>query len=174
MNLAPLVQLASYGPGWALMAVAVAAFASVGGGIILLLKWILGKQYDSFRDDHRAMMTFISVATESMRDIKNACDHCHIDVVSTVKTEMGNASDRIRADMRTEHERTRETTRDVITAIGREEDRTISAVKEVLAAVQRDNDLSRPHNTPPPVLGPGSQVRDSAAPLPPPSRRSAR
>jgi hypothetical protein len=87
---------------------------------------------------------------------------------------MGNASDRIRADMRTEHERTRETTRDVVTAIGREEDRTISAVKEVLAAVQRDNDLSRPHNTPPPVLGPGSQVRDSAAPLPPPSRRSAR
>ena len=174
MNPAPLVQLASYGPGWALMAAAVAAFASVGTAIVLLLKWILGKQYDSFRDDHRAMMTFISVATESMRDIKNACDHCHIDVVSTIKTEMGNASDRIRADMRTEHERTRETTRDVITAIGREEDRTISAVKEVLAAVQRDNDLSRPHNTPPPVLGPGSQVRDSAAPLPPPSRRSAR
>lgn len=162
----PLVQLASYGPGWALLAVAVGAFASVGAAIVLLLKWILGKQYDAFRDDHKAMMAFISVATESMREIKNACDRCHADVISTVKLEMGGAVDKLLSNVRAEHEKTREGMHNVVDAIGREEDRTVGAIKEVLAAVQREGDLSREHHTPPPVLGTGSQVRESAAPIP--------
>ena len=172
----PLVQLASYGPGWAMLAVFAGVLLALGLGICGLLKWILEKQYATFREDHRDTRTFTATAIEALRDIRNACDHCHADVVATVKQELGQAADKIIDSVWASNERmvalSRESSKDIVSEIGREEDRTIETIRNGLAAIQRDNDLSQRIQTPPPVLGVGSQVRDSAAPSP--SRRSAR
>jgi hypothetical protein len=109
-----------------------------------------------------------------MKDILHACARCHADVVLKVKVETGAAVDKIITTARNVNDRMlvllRDNNKDIIASIGR-----IKANNEdLLRAVQRDNDLSRPYGvTPTPVLGVGSQVRDSAIPLPP-SGRSVR
>lgn len=162
----PLIQLASYGPGWAMLAVFAGVLLALGVGICGLLKWILEKQYSTFRDDHRDTRAFTTKAIEALQDIRSACDRCHSDTVATVKLEMGHNADQIIDAVWSANERVMassdKSARDIVTAIGREEDRTIKAIEDVLRSVQRDNDLSRPHPvTPPPILGVGSQVRDT-------------
>jgi hypothetical protein len=159
----PLVQLASYGPGWAMLAVFAGVLLVLGLGICGLLKWILEKQYTTFREDHRDTRAFTTAAIESLRDIKSACERCHLATVSTIKLEVGHVADQIINEVWNANEtviaRTEKASQSVVTALGREEDRTMDGLRNILQAVQRDNDLSRPHAVP--ILGVGSQVRDA-------------
>jgi hypothetical protein len=171
----PLVQLASYGPGWAMLAVFAGVLILLSGGIVGMLRWILGKQYETFYQDHKDTREFTKNAIEALRDIREACNHCHVDVVNTVKLEVGAGTDKVIDAVWSSNERmvatTREGTKEIVTALGREEDRTVDAIRSGLQAIQRDNDLSQRVQTPPPVPSTGSQVRESAAPLPTVSRR---
>jgi hypothetical protein len=127
--------------------------------IVWLLKVVLDKQYKSFRDDHRDTRVFTASAIEALRDMRNACERCHSDVVGTIKRTVGDATDTILEQIQAEHDRTRASSNDIVAALGREEDRTIKAIKEALADYQH----SRSNTPPPPVLGVGSQVKDSVA-----------
>ncbi|HJX54582.1 MAG TPA: hypothetical protein VJ801_17580 [Polyangia bacterium] len=128
-------------------------------GIVWLLKLVLDRQYKSFRDDHRDTRVFTTAAIEALRDMRNACERCHSDIVVTVKRTMGDAADKILNSIQKEHAVTRAASGDIVAALGREEDRTIKAIKEALADYQH----SRSNTPPPPVLGVGSQVKDSVA-----------
>ena len=159
----PLVQLASYGPGWAMLAVFAGVLMALGLGICGLLKWILEKQYAVFREDHRDARTFTAAAIEALRDIKSACERCHLSTISTVKIEMGNVADRVISAVWSADEQVmasaRENNANLVNAIGREATRTISEINMALLR-QENGELSRPHALPPPAVG--SQVRDSA------------
>jgi hypothetical protein len=137
-------------------------YVVVGIGMCWLLKRVLEKQYATFREDHRDTRVFTAAAIEALRDIKNSCDRCHLATIATVKVEMGSVADKIVTSMRTEHELTRSGTREIVEAIGREEDRTIEALTGVRQVVDLSYDLLKQHKAPP-VGGTGSAVRDSVA-----------
>ena len=142
--------------GWAMLAgYVVAGLATCG-----LLWRILEKQYATFREDHRDTRVFTAAAIEALRDIKNSCDRCHLATVATVKAEMGSMADKIVSSMRTEHQLTRSGTREIVEAIGREEDRTVEALVGVRQVVDLSYELLKQHK-PLPVGGTGSQVKGS-------------
>jgi len=144
---------------WAMLA----CYVVSGLGTCGLLWWILEKQYATFREDHRDTRVFTAAAIEALRDIKNSCDRCHLATIATVKAEMGSVADKIVTSMRVEHELTRSGTRDIVAAIGREEDRTVEALTGVRQVVDLSYDLLKQRDASPPVGGTGSAVRDSAA-----------
>ena len=160
----PFVQLASYGPIWALVAVFIACGVLLGGGIILILKWVLEKQYASFRDDRADLQTFVNKAIEKLGQIHTECRDCHADNITRIREVAGQSDDKVITSIWNSNERVvalmDKHNATTVAAVGREADRTISAVRQAL--LERENaDLSREHPTPPPVLGTGSQVRES-------------
>lgn len=161
----PLVQLASYGPLWALVAVFLAVGALLGGAIIAILKWVLEKQYSSFRDDRADLQAFVSKAIEKLGAIHAECRECHSDNIAWLKEVAGQSDDKVITAIWNSNERVvsiiERHNAALTVAVGREADRTISGFREALLT-QRNADLSQSHViTPPPILPPGSQVRES-------------
>ena len=125
--------------------------------IIVAAGWVLGRHYHILRDYLKDTRTFTSAAIESLRDIKHACDRCLETNVATVKTEVASAMEQILAGMVIEHGATRE----LIAAIGREEDRTVEAIKGVREAIEHNSELISQVLKPSPVGEVGSQVKES-------------
>lgn len=161
----PFVQLASYGPMWAVLSVFLAIGAIMGGGIILVLKWVLEKQYASFRDDRADLQTFVNKAIDKLGQIHTECRDCHADNIARMREVASQSDDKVITSIWNSNERVvalmDKHNALTVAAIGKETDRGISAMRQTLLE-QANADLSREHNvTPPPVLGTGSQLRES-------------
>jgi len=161
----PFVQLASYGPLWAVLSVFMAIAVLAGVAIVMILKWVLEKQYASFRDDRTDLQAFVNKALEKLSAIHSECRDCHADNIARMKEITGQSDDKVINAVWNSNERVVSVldkhNASNLVAVGREADRTIAAMREAFLQ-QANADLSREHlTTPPPVLPAGSQVRES-------------
>ena len=127
-----------------------------------VLKRILEAWHRRFAEDGNATRVAMLTAVEMMRDVRTSCDGCRIEVLATIRGAMGEQVERVLIDNRIEHDYTRAAMHEIVEAEGREEDRTVKELQEVNRTL-----LSLfPQGATPPVLGVGSQVRDSSGAKP--------
>ena len=153
-----IIQVAS-GPGWAMVIVLLVGLAAIVGIFGALLKGMLEKFHLRASEDGQITRASMLAATDTMRDIRESCTTCQQSVLVVIKTVMGEQVERAIVDNRKEHVATRACIHEVVEAEGREEDRTVKELQEI----NRTLSSLVPQGDSPPVLGVGSQVRESVA-----------
>ena len=157
----PIVQVAS-GPGWAMVIVLLVGLAAIVSSFCVLQKWLLEKFHLRISEEGQITRVSMAAATQTMRDIRDSCTACQQNILTVVKVVMGELVDRVLMDNRIEHDDTRACLYEIHMGLGREETRTVEKLDQI------NNTLIAlfPQGNPPPVLGVGSQVRDSGVATP--------
>jgi hypothetical protein len=138
-----------HGPDWVALLI-----------VVLLLKRILEKWYVHLREDRDDMRRFTDRAVEAMERIASGCQSCHEDLRKTVSRSTGDSEDKIVRTFREMFEPLTAVLKEILAALGREEDKTLVALEGVRNAVLFNTTLLQ-GASPPPVGGTGSQVRDN-------------
>ena len=159
----PIVVSTSTGPGWAMVIAILTGLVLISMGNAKLLNGILKAWHTRSSEEGSITREAMRAAVEMMRGVRDSCADCRLDVISTVKKVMGAEVDKVIEDNRIEHKSTRACLQDIVAAEGREEDRTIKELQHINRTLVA---LSLPPQVSPPVLEPGSQVKDSAAGAP--------
>jgi len=153
-----IIQVAS-GPGWAMVIVLLVGLAAIVGIFGALLKGMLEKFHLRASEDGQITRASMLAATDTMRDIRESCTTCQQSVLVVIKTVMGEQVERVLMDIRVEHDDTRACLYELHKDGGRETDRLIEKLDQINNTMLT---LSTQGDSPP-VLGVGSQVRESVA-----------
>lgn len=144
---------------WAMVIVILLGLVMSNLGSAQLHKKILEAWHTRFSEDGKATRAAMLTAVEMMRDVRNSCDGCRIEVLATINNAMGAQVERVLMDNRIEHEDTRACMYELHKDVGREEDRTVAELKTINQTLL----ALFPQGDKPSVGGTGSAVRDSVA-----------
>ena len=153
-----IIQVAS-GPGWAMVIVLLVGLAAIVGSFYALLRWLLESFHLRIAEDGQVTRSSMSAATQTMRDIRESCTACQQNVLVVIRNVMGEQVERVLMDIRVEHDDTRACLYELHKDGGRETDRLIEKLDQINNTMLT---LSTQGDSPP-VLGVGSQVRESVA-----------
>ena len=147
-----MATLMQHGPYW----LALVAF-------VFVVKWILGRQYCSWRDDQKRGFEFFSHAQEALDLFSNTIIKNQSTIMVTIRDSSKESVDLITDAVRTINSDANAATAGIILALGIKENHTVQAIERLLIALREDLATARAM---PPACGVGSQVRNDGGKVP--------